>query len=152
MERSLWKTYATARERAIAIVEDARRRGLLVGTVRDAIALRSAIVRAIETYSDDRARRAEARLTEDGYRECSECHEWYFGDDEEPSRLDETQGYCSRECRDAAEPLCLRCRDLPQCPDRADGYCSDACRRAADADIAADRAYDEWRDRQMEVA
>ena len=124
-----WKRpEAEARDRAISIVENARMSGLLQGKVKDAIALRHAIVEAIEAHTHERIRRAEARLNEDGYRECSQCHEWYFGDDEEKSRLDETQGYCSHDCRDAAEPPCRKCGEVAD-PEHG-SFCSEAHARA----------------------
>lgn len=82
------------------------------------------------------------------YEDCGEA----LTDSSVTSRLDPRIRYCDTLCRDAAEPRCLRCRDLPQCPDRADGYCSSDCAMSALEDEAADRAYDEWRDMQMEVA
>lgn len=138
------KTDASALDRAIGIVEEARTRGLLKGTVVDALILRSDIVQAINIHAT-RGEKAIALLVEMGCRECGECKEWVHSDVWTDGRLSDGAVFCSKECREHAEPSCFVCKEVAREGERT---CSAACDRE---EMRASRA-DAYRLARVEMA
>ena len=65
------------------------------------------------------------------------------------SRLDPRWGYCDDECRDTAEPLCVRHADCGNVASPGDAYCGDGCRAALHREAALDALVDEYREPQI---